>query len=341
MTIGNRQPATGNSKRLKLVLYALCAMLFALCSSAQTQHPAKVPRIGWLTAAPHLPMMTRAEAFREGLRELGYIEGKNIVIEWRSPAEKPDRMRMLAAELVRLKLDVIVTAGEGVTRHVKEATSTIPIVMAQDSDPVGNGFVASLARPGGNITGLASLAPELSGKQLELLKETVPRLSRVAVFATSTSADYARVLKETELAATAFGGKIRHVDVRSPKDIETAFRAAVQARADAVLMLVAGDVASAYRNKIAELAVTSRLPVMYERRGYVEAGGLMFYGVNLQDLDRRAATYVDKILKGAKPADLPVEQPTKFELVINLKAAKQIGLTIPPNILARADKIIR
>jgi putative ABC transport system substrate-binding protein len=286
-------------------------------------------------------MATRTAAFRQGLRELGYVEGKNIVIEWRSPEGNPELMAALAAELVRLKVDVIVTAGEGVTRHVKKVTSTIPIVMAQDSDPVGNGFVASLARPGGNITGLATLAPELSGKQLELLKETVPKLSRVAVFATSTSADYARMLKETELAAAAFGGKIQHVDVRSPKDLETAFRVAVKERADAVLMLVAGHVASPNRNKIAELAVRSRLPVMYERGGYVEAGGLMFYGVNLNDLDRRAATYVDKILKGAKPADLPVEQPIKFEFIINLKAAKQIGLTIPPNVLARADKVIK
>jgi ABC-type uncharacterized transport system substrate-binding protein len=183
------------------------ALILATIHLAEAQQTGKVPRIGWLTAAPHSAMAARTEAFRQGLRELGYVEGKNIVIEWRSPEGSPDLMPTLAAELVRLKVDVIVTAGEAVTRHVKKATSTIPIVMAQDSDPVGNGFVASLARPGGNITGLATLAPELSGKQLELLKETVPKLSRVAVFATSTSADYARMLRETELAAGAFGGK--------------------------------------------------------------------------------------------------------------------------------------
>ena len=250
-------------------------------------------------------------------------------------------MPALVADLVRLNVDVIVTAGEAVTRSVKHATSKIPIVMAQDSDPVGNGFVASLSHPGGNITGLATLAPELSGKQLELLRETVPKLSRVAVFATSTSADYPRMIKETETAARGFGGQIQHIDVRTGKDIETAFRAAVKERADAVLMLAGGSVASPNRRRIAELAVTSRLPVMYERAGYVEAGGLMFYGVNLYDLDRRAATYVDKILRGAKPSDLPIEQPAKFELSINLKTAKQIGVTIPPNVLARADKVIK
>ena len=321
----------------------LCTLtiLLAWLHFTEAQHSPKVPRVGWFTAAPHSSMAVRAEAFRRGLRERGYVEGKNIVIEWRSPEGKPDLMPTLAAELVRLKVDVIVTAGEGVTRYVKAATSTIPVVMAQDPDPVGSGFVTTLARPGGNITGLATFAPELSGKQLELLKETVPKVSRIAVFATSTSADYPRMVKETELAAAAFAGKIQHVDVRNPEDIEMAFRAAVKEHAGAVLMLVAGHVVSPNRKKIAELAVRSRLPVMYERVGTVEAGGLMSYGVNLNDLDRRAATYVDKILKGAKPAELPVEQPTKFELVINLKAAKQIGLTIPPHVLARADRVIK
>jgi putative tryptophan/tyrosine transport system substrate-binding protein len=325
---------------MKTVLL-LIGFIFASIHFAEAQQPVRIPRIGWLTAAPLSAMAFRTEAFRQGLRELGYVEGKNIVIEWRSPEGKPDLMPTLAAELVRLKVDIIVTAGEAVTRFVKKATSTIPIVMAQDSDPVGNGFVTTLAQPGGNITGLATLAPELSGKQLELLKEIVPKLSRVAVFATSTSADYARILKETEIAAGAFGGKIQHIDVRNPKDIETAFRAAVKDHADAVLMLIGGSVASPNRKKIVELAVTSRLPVMYERASYVEAGGLIFYGVNLNDLDRRTATYVDKILKGAKPADRSVEQPSKFELVINLKTAKQIGLAIPPNVLARADKVIK
>jgi putative ABC transport system substrate-binding protein len=213
--------------------------------------------------------------------------------------------------------------------------------MAQDPDPVANGFVASLARPGGNITGLATLAPELSGKQVELLTEIFPKLSRVAVFRTSTQPGIAQALKEVELAAKALGVQLQYLDVLDPKDIETAFRAASKGHAEAVLSLVAGGIANAHRTQIVELAVKSRLPVIYNRREDVEAGGLMTYGVSLTDLDRRAATYVDKILKGTKPADLPVEQPTKFELVINLKTAKQIGLTVPQKVLARADKVIR
>ncbi|MGH7832880.1 MAG: ABC transporter substrate-binding protein, partial [Candidatus Binatia bacterium] len=244
-------------------------------------------------------------------------------------------------ELVRLKVDIIVTSGPVATRAAKKATTTIPIVMAQDIDPVGSGFVASLARPGGNITGLSTLAPEISGKRLELLKEVVPRLSRVAVLGFSTQPGNAQLVKETERAAGAFGVRLQYLDVLSPKDIETAFRAAGKGRADAVLMLVPGPIVGAQRTEIAELAVKSRLPVIYHAPVYVEAGGLMTYGVRFIDLDRRAATYVDKILKGAKPADLPVEQPIKFEFVINLKAAKQIGLTIPPNVLARADRVIR
>jgi len=286
-------------------------------------------------------MSTRTEAFRQGLRELGYVEGKNIVIEWRSAEGKRDRLPSLAAELVRLKVDIIVTAGPPATRSAKKATVTIPIVFAQDGDPVASGFVASLARPGGNITGLSTLAPELSGKRLELLKEIVPRLSRVAVLGNSTNPANAQVLKETELAAGVFGVKLQYLDVLDPKDIETAFRAASKGRADAVLMTVSGGVVLSQRTQVVELAAKSRLPAMYIIREYVETGGLMSYGVSLIDLDRRAATYVDKILKGAKPADLPVEQPTKFEFIINLTAAKQIGLTIPPNVLVRADRVIK
>src|SRR6266542_6805182 len=209
-----------------------------------------------------------------------------------------------------------------------------------DNDPVGNGFVAGLARPGGNITGLSTLAPGISGKQLELLKEIIPRLSRVAVLGTSTQPGTAQALKETELAAGAFGVKLQYLDVLGPKDIETAFRAAGKGRAEALLVLPS-SVFSSQRTQVVELAVKSRLPAIYPRSEFVEAGGLTSYGVSFTDLDRRAATYVDKILKGAKPADLPVEQPTKFELIINLKAAKQIGLTIPPNVLARADRVIK
>jgi putative ABC transport system substrate-binding protein len=272
------------------------------------------------------------------------VEGKNIIIEYRTAEGKLDRLPALAAELVRLKVEIIVTGGPPSAGAAKEATVTIPIVMTGVGDPVGSGFVASLARPGGNITGLSTLAPELSGKRLELLKEVLPRLSRVAVFGTSTSPDNAQSLREVELAAGALKVKLQYLDVRdasNPKDIETAFRAARKAQAEAVLMIVAPVVASRYPKEIAELAVKSRLPVIFSGGASVEAGGLMSYGINNIDLNRRAATYVDKILKGAKPADLPVEQPMKFEFVINLKAAKQIGLTIPPNVLVRANRVIR
>ena len=284
--------------------------------------------------------MARTEAFRQGLRELGYVEGKNILIEWRFAEGKADRLRSLAAELTRLKVEVIVTSGPTVTRAAHEATVTVPIVMTFDNDPVGNGFVASLARPGGNITGLSSLAVDISGKQLELLKEIVPKLSRVTVLGSSTNPGNTQVIHETELAAQALEVNLQYLDVRGPKDIESAFRAASKGRADAVLVL-AGPVLVINRKQVIDLAVKDRLPAMYYRREFVEDGGLMSYGVSFADLDRRAATYVDKILKGAKPADLPIEQPKKFELIINLKAAKQIGLAIPPNVLARADKVIR
>jgi ABC-type uncharacterized transport system substrate-binding protein len=322
----------------KITVLTLCAMLFALCSSAEAQQPTKVPRIGYLGSTS---VSARTEAFRQGLRELGYVEGKNIVIEWRRHEGKVDRLPALAAELVRLKVDIIVTAGAPAARVAKEATSTIPIVMTNVGDPVGSGFVASLARPGGNITGLSTLAPELSGKRLELLKEIVPELSRVAVFGTSTNPDNAQMLREVDLAAKVLGVKLQYLDVRERKDSETAFRAAVKELAEAVLMMVVGTVGASQRNQIVDLAMRSRLPVIYSGRADVEAGGLMTYGVNNTDLDRRAATYVHKILKGAKPADLPVEQPTKFEFIINLKTAKQIGLTIPPNVLARADRVIK
>ncbi len=305
---------------------------------AKAQKAGKVYRIGYLSSnvarIPH-----RIEAFRQGLRDLGYVEGKNIVIEWRS-ARGRDRPAVLA-ELVRLKVDVIVTGGGGATRAAQEATVTIPIVFTQDRDPVANGFIASLARPGGTITGNSRLAPELSGKQLELLKEIVPRLSRVAAVWSSTSRQSASVRKEIELAAGALGLKLQFLDVQGPMDIEPAFREASKRYAEAAVWLVPNPNYNSNRTQVAELAVKSRLPVIYSRRIDVEAGGLMSYGVNSTDLDRRAATYVDKILKGAKPAELPVERPMKFDLVINLKTAKQIGLTIPPEILIRADKVIK
>jgi putative ABC transport system substrate-binding protein len=307
---------------------------------ADAQQTKKVPRIGLLFAATLSYQLDRVEAFRQGLRELGYVEGKNIVIEYRSAEGKFDRLPALAAELVGLKVDVIVSGGPQATRPAKKATATIPIIMAFDSDPVGNGFVASLARPGGNITGLATLAPELSGKQLELLKEIVPKLSRVAVLGTSTQPGNAQALREVGGAAGAFGVQVQYLNVEDPEDIETAFRAGSKGRADAVLVLPS-PVLNSHRTQVADLTAKNRRPAMYSGSGYVDAGGLMSYAHNIIDLYRRAATYVDKILKGAKPADLPVEQPTKFELIINLKAAKQIGLTIPPNVLARADKVIK
>ena len=336
---------TGNNRKSKIQNLKLAGFLAVFLvvgvGLAEAQQRKKVPRIGSLGGASPAALSARTEAFRQGLRKLGYVEGKNIVIEWRYAGGKPERLSELATELVRLKVDLIVSAGGApTTRAAKEATVTIPIVMAQDGDPVGSGFVASLARPGGNVTGLSTLHPEISGKQLELLKETVPRLSRVAVFGTSTRPGTAQQLRQTELAAGAFGVQLQYLDVLSSKDIETAFRAASKGRADAVLVL-GGPLFTFQRTQVVELAAKSRLPAIYPSPEFVEAGGLMTYSVSRTDLHRRAATYVDKILKGAKPADLPVEQPKKFEFIINLKAAKQIGLTIPPNVLARADRVIK
>jgi len=319
---------------------AFVAMILALGFPAGAQQPAQVPRIGVLAAVSLASIPARTEAFREGLRRLGYTEGKNLVIESRGVVGKLDRLGDLAAELVRLKVDIIVTTGPTSTRAAKAATSTIPIVMAFDSDPVGSGVVASLARPGGNVTGLSSLAPELSGKQLELLKEIVPKLSRIAVLGTSNQPGNAQALKEMETAAGSFGVHLQYLDVLAAKDIETAFQAVISGHADAVLVLTS-PVLNSQRTQTVKLASKSRLPAIYFATEFVDDGGLMTYGVNFPDLFRRAATYVDKILKGAKPADLPVEQPTKFEFIINLKAAKQIGITIPPNVLARADRVIR
>jgi putative ABC transport system substrate-binding protein len=320
--------------------FTLSTLLIALYGSAQAQQPAKVPRIGFLAAVKATVIAARTEAFRQGLRELGYVEGKNIVVDYRYADGNVVLERELAADLVRQKVDVIVTTGPTVTRTVKEATALIPIVFAQDGDPVASGFVTSLARPGGNLTGLSSLSPELSGKRLEFLKEIVPKLSRVAVIGSSNEPNNAQILKEIELAAGALKVTPEYLDVRNSKDIEMAFQTAAKGRADSVVLL-ASVVFNAHRKQIVELAVKHRLPATYTRPEFVEDGGLMTYGPSISDLFRRAAFYVDKILKGAKPADLPVEQPKKFELIINLKAAKQIGVTIPQSVLYRADKVIR
>ena len=323
-----------------VLCFTLCAMLFALYVTAEAQQPGKVSRIGFLSTLSFSAMADRIETFRQGLLELGYVEGKNIVIEWRYADDRPDRVSELAAELVRLKVDTIVTGGNSATQAAKKATNSIPIVMTRASDPIASGFVVSLGRPGGIITGLSTLSPEINGKRLELLRETVPKLTRVAVFGTSTSPGNAQELREVEVAAGVLGVKLQYLDVLTGKDIEPAFRAATKGRAEAVLIML-GALGTSQRKEMAALGLQIRLPVIYESARSVEAGGLMAYGVSSLDLDRRAATYVDKILKGAKPADLPVEQPNKFELVINLNTAKQIGLTIPPNVLARADKVIK
>jgi len=324
----------------RIFAVALCTMLFALCASVNAQQQKKIPRIGYLGVGSLNTNTYRTDAFRQGLRQLGYVEGKDFVIEDRNADGKLDRSNELAAQLVRLKVDVIVTRGPTSTRAAKAATATIPIVMAQDPDPVGNGFVASLAHPGGNITGLSSLAPETSGKRLELLKEIIPKLSRVAVIWTSTVPGQTLQLREIGLAAGPLSVQLQSLDVLQPKDIDIAFRAASEQRAEAFVIL-GRRFLGGQRTRTLEHVVKSRLPAIHSEPQYVEAGGLMSYGVNVTDLDRRAATYVDKILKGAKPADLPVEQPKKFELTINLKAAKQIGLAIPPNMLARADRVIQ
>jgi putative ABC transport system substrate-binding protein len=333
---------TIGAKRMirRIVVCLLMAALLPTLHFAKAQQAKKVPRIGFLAATPASGIPDRTEAFQQGLRELGYLEGKNIVIEYRWAEGKIDRLSELAAELVRLNVNVIVAAGPQATRRVKEATSTIPIVMGFHNDPIGSGLVASLARPGGNVTGLSTLAPEISGKQLELLQEIVPKLSRVAVLGNSTDPGNSQVLRETERAAVALGVQHLYVDVRSPEDIETAFRKASKGGADAVLALPSFLLTS-QRKQVVDLALKTRLPAIYDRREFVEDAGLLSYSVSSTELFRRAAHYVDKILKGAKPAELPIEQPTKFELVVNLKTAKQIGVTIPQSVLYRADRVIK
>jgi ABC-type uncharacterized transport system substrate-binding protein len=339
MTIGNRQQALGNSKKLKLVPYVICATLFALCLPAAAQQLTKVARVGYLSGAG---LESRKEAFRQGLRELGYVEGKNIVVEYRSAEGNLDRLSKLAAELVRLNVDVIFVGSTDSILAVKSASTTTPIVFAGLGDPVDIGVVASLARPGGNATGLTQLSPELGGKRLELLKEAFPKVARVAFLWNPTSRvrKVGTFLAEAEPVAKALGVKLQSLEVRDADDLDDAFEAAKKERAQAFLV-APNPVINNQRARIVELVAKSRLPAMYPNSDFVAVGGLMSYAPNFADLYRRAATYVDKILKGAKPADLPVEQPTKFELVINLKTAKQIALTIPPNVLARADRVIR
>ena len=318
----------------------LAAFVLITFVPKRAQPQPRIPHIGFLNATPARAIAARIDAFRQGLRELEYVEGKNIAIEYRHAEGKLAHLRDLAIELVHLNVQVIVTAGPGDTRAAKATTATLPIVMAQDSDPVGNGFVASLARPGGNVTGLSTLFPEISGKRLELLKEAVPRISRVAVLASTNRPGDQQARLEITRAATVLRVELQFVEVPGSGDFQSTLDVLSRASADAILALESPTLITA-RKALAEFASKARLPVIYSRVENVEAGGLMSYGVSLNDLFRRAATYVDKILRGAKPGDLPVEQPTKFEFVVNLKAAKQIGVTIPPNVLARADRVIR
>jgi putative tryptophan/tyrosine transport system substrate-binding protein len=322
----------------QVVRFMLCAWLLPLGLPAYAQQPQKVPRIGFLSTASLSAVSPRLDAFRQGLRELGYVEQKNITMEYRSAEGKIDRLPDLAAELVRLKVDCIVTAGENPTRAAKQATGTIPIITTTVGDPIGLGFVASLARPGGNITGLSSYSTHLAGKRLELLKETIPKLARVAVFDDTRS--LVQTVKETEAAAQSLKVQLIPGEVRNLDELENAFRSVAKSRADAFIMGASGFF-NTHQTRLVELAAKHRVPGMYTEQEFVVAGGLMTYATSIPDLYRRAATYVDKILKGTKPADLPVEQPTKFELVINLKTARQIGLTIPPPVLYRADKVIK
>jgi len=321
----------------------MSTLILAAVHPVGAQQAKKVPRIGFLSSgSPSATTPEFGEAFQQGLRDLGYVEGENILIEYRWAEGKFDRVTELAAELVRLKVDIILAPNSGIARAAKKATSTIPIVMANGGDPFVDGLVASLARPGGNVTGLTNLSSELAGKRLELLKEILPRLDRVAVLRSGLESTQSAQLKEIQAAASSFQVHLQILEVRVADDFERAFEAAIKAHAGA-LTVVSGSSGLLLRNRkeIVELAVKHRLPTIYPQIAYMNAGGLMSYAANEVDMYRRAATYVDKILKGRKPADLPVEQPIKFELIINLQSAKAINLTIPPNVLARADKVIR
>jgi ABC-type uncharacterized transport system substrate-binding protein len=324
----------------RIVIGLLAPVILTTVTFAEAQQTKKLPRIGYLTTSFASEVTGRINALQQGLRELGYLEGKNIIIEYRYAEGKSDLLPALANELINLKVDLIVTHGFPPARAAKQATKTIPIVMAVIGDAVGAGLVASLARPGGNITGLTSISSELYGKRLELLREVSPNISRVAILSSETSPATEIAMKEIKVAANALGVQLQTLQVRSPNDFESAFVSSTKGGSGALIVLQ-GPLTSSYRKRIVELAAKSRLLVTYHESEFTDAGGLMSYGVSYSDMYRRAATYVDKILKGAKPADLPVEQPMKFELVINLKTAKQIGVTIPPNVLARADRVIR
>jgi putative tryptophan/tyrosine transport system substrate-binding protein len=325
-----------------IMLLALALLVFSPFHLAYAQQPAKIPRIGYVSGTGDTTNQgPYVEALRQGLRDLGYVEGKNFVIEYRGAEGKPGRMPSLVTELVELKVDVLVITTTEASRTAKQATKTIPIVMVSAVDPVATGLVDSVARPGGNITGLATLSQELIGKRLELLKEVVPRLSRVGVLQNLDAAGAANSFTVHEIAANSLKIQTQSLDTRGPNpDLEGAFRAAVKGRVGALITVTSGPL-FVRQKRIAELAIKNRLPSLYQGSSWVESGGLMSYSASDLDAYRRAATYVDKILKGAKPADLPIEQPTKFEFVINLKTAKALNLTIPQSVLFRADKVIK
>jgi putative ABC transport system substrate-binding protein len=317
----------------------MAAAAVALACEVRAQRPVETLAIGFLSANARDAMAARVESFRQGLRERGYVEGENVRVLYRFAEGRVDGLRTLADDLVRLEVKAIVTEGTTATRAAREATSIVPIVMAQDPDPVGTGLVASLAPPGGNVTGLSNLRPDLGAKRLELLKEIVPGLARVAVLGTSTTPGTDLTLRETERAARAFAIEIRFLEISNPAEIEAAFTSARDGRADAVL-LSASPFLLSNRSQVADFALKNRLPVMSYTMEFVRDGGLVSYGVNTTDLFKRAASFVDRILKGADPAGLPIEQPTKFEFVINLKSARSLGLDIPQTILYRADQVI-
>ena len=329
-------------KRAAVPSILIAVALLAVGVIADAQQPKKVPRIGYLSTLDPASESIRSEAIRLALRELGYVEGQNIAFEYRTTEGKRDRAAELVAELVRLKVDIIVVPGTGQARAAKNATKTIPIVMTGlGADPVEEGLIESLARPGGNVTGVTNLGRELGGKRLELLKEAVPKVARVAVLYEPVAGSVREVKELLPVAARALGLTIQPWEVRAADDFERVFAAISKWRPDGLYVPAAGPVMTANQKRIVDFALKSRLPSMYSLRLFVDAGGLMHYGADLADSYRRVAYYVDRILKGAKPADLPVEQPTKFEFIINLKAAKQIGLTIPPEVLARASKLIK
>ena len=337
-------PPIGQQRIHGLRTLRLCLLgalvLLGLVALAATQQPAKVPRIGFLWSSGRTATPKNEEAFRQGLRGLGYVEGQNIALENRWAEGRFDRLPALAGELVRVRVDLIVTAGTPAARAAKETTTTIPIVAVAVGDPVGTGLVASLARPGANLTGLSDITVDLSAKRLELLKEVVPTASRVAVLWNPAHPTNPLQLRETQVAAQALGMRLQSLEVRGSDELERTF-AAMRRERPGALVVLSDPFMLLHRGRLADLAAKNRLPAMYPWREHAEAGGLMAYGPNLPDLFRRAATYVDKILKGAKPADLPVEQPTRFELVINLKTAKALGLTFPPSVLIRAEHVIQ